>query len=181
MVATRNGLAGLERRCGQVWEDRPTEMSTETDRVAQLSNAQGGCAPSEESYLTINEFAARSGRSASTVRRLIDAELIPIYQPAGKRSRIAIPASALRPTPRQRGGVAPTGRQDQPPILQPASTGNALMDAAAGPATVQRAVGGPSQAHAYSPQPPTRLPGPKPKWQQALLRHGAGDATGVRQ
>lgn len=46
-------------------------------------------------YLTVDELAAKSGLSTSTIWRLKLAGKIPFYQPAGRGGRVVFPADAI--------------------------------------------------------------------------------------
>ena len=46
-------------------------------------------------FLSPQEFVAFSGLSIATVRRYLDAGILPKVQPSGKRGRVLIPTSAL--------------------------------------------------------------------------------------
>jgi excisionase family DNA binding protein len=46
-------------------------------------------------YLNIDEFAARTGYSKSTIHRLKNAKKIPFYQPGGKGARLLFPPDAI--------------------------------------------------------------------------------------
>jgi len=57
-----------------------------------------GCSEAEQShpqFLSVEQFAAISGISKVTVRRLISDGRLPSWQPGGKRCRILIPRSAI--------------------------------------------------------------------------------------
>jgi excisionase family DNA binding protein len=158
---------------------RHVAMSTETDRAAHSSRAEGEHARDQESYLTIEEFAARSRMSVSTIRRRIDDGAIPVIQFGGKHTRFSIPESALKAMPRS--GSAFPGQPDHQSVQLPRlADDHPTGPGAAGPPIVRPVVGDPSQAHASSSQPPTRLPGRLPKWKLALRKQQAADAPGVR-
>lgn len=158
-------------------------MSTETGG----NGREAGAHDDDETYLTIEEFGRRSGMSASTVRRRIEAGRIAVYQPGGRGTRLAIPPAELRARPRcpqgrDDGAANRTGRPDHNTVRQP-SPGSADASppgsAAARPAGSRPEAGDPLQAHACTPQPPNRLPGPPPKWRRAALGRSVAHAPGV--
>ncbi|HEY2587754.1 MAG TPA: hypothetical protein VGI81_18555, partial [Tepidisphaeraceae bacterium] len=93
---------------------------------------------------------------------------------------ISIPASALSAGSHRCDHALP-GQQDQRPTSptppRPMQAGAAAVMTTTGD---RPDAADPRRAHAPSPQPPTRLPGPRPKWQQARLKQQMAGATGVR-
>jgi excisionase family DNA binding protein len=50
----------------------------------------------EQTYLSVEEFARRSGFGESTIWRYLRKGKLPKYQPGGARCRVAIPEDALQ-------------------------------------------------------------------------------------
>lgn len=100
----------------------------------------GDLAPQEtRRYLTIEEFARRSGLSTSTVRRRKKDGSLPFCQPGGSRHRVVIPEDALDRIQSDAMAI-PSASAGLPALETP---GNAVGSDSSSGATSQRVLKGP--------------------------------------
>ncbi len=74
---------------------------------------------STKPFLSVTEFAALTGLSEATIRRRIHDGSIRVFQPGGRKTRVLIPADALRTS--QPDGDDEAQASDCTPIKPPGS------------------------------------------------------------
>ena len=74
---------------------------------------------SNPEYLSVDEFSARCGLSAVTVRRYVASGKLPSRQPGGRKHRVLIPAGALDQIPTK--PIAAANPDPNPTATKPTS------------------------------------------------------------